>query len=197
MEALSCCLVMRDANNAQRAKRATRIQWFVKAYGSTPKIYAKIWLAFQQTEHDDARIESGNRHLDLDYFLMSVYFLRKYRTSDDMESIFGHCPNTIRTWVWFYLRKIAALREEKIVWPAAWNDPESPSLPHFLISVDGVHTRCFERQTDEFNRDSAFYSHKFRSAGYGWEIGLSLWDDKVVSCRGPFPAGEWEETEDS
>lgn len=149
-------------------------------------------MAFQQTQHASARINSDD--LDLDHLLMSVYFLRKYPTYADMEDAFGYCPNTVQKWVWFYLKKLAALKRDKIIWPEAWDDPNSPNLPHFLISVDGTHTRCYERQTDQFNRDSGFYSHKFNKAGYGWEIGLSLWEDKCVSIRGPYPAATHDKT---
>lgn len=176
----------------ERAQRSTNITRFVKKYGSKPIVYSKIWLAFQQTTHDDARIEA--KDLDLEYMLMSIYFLRKYRTYDDMESIFGPCQNTVRTWVWFYLGKISALKHDKIVWPAEWNDINNPRLPYFLVSVDGTHTRCYERQTHEFNRDKAYFSHKFRKAGYAWEIGLDVYTDRVVSVRGPFPAGRGDKT---
>ena len=146
----------------------------------------------QETALVDAKVDA--KDLDLDNLLMSIYFLRNYRTYEDMERAFGPCPNTIRKWVWFFLRKIAALKAEKIVWPEEWNDPKNPRLPHFLLSVDGTHTRCYERQTADYNRDPGYYSHKFRSAGYGWEIGMSLWEDRCISVRGPYPAARNDKT---
>jgi DDE superfamily endonuclease len=56
-----------------------------------------------------------------------------------------------------------------------------------LASVDGTHCRiCEPRATPS----KEWYSHKFHKPGVVYEIGLAIFESKVVWTNGPFPAGQ-------
>jgi DDE superfamily endonuclease len=57
----------------------------------------------------------------------------------------------------------------------------------FFMSVDGTHCRINEpRKTPS----AKWYSHKFKGPGLTYEIGVGLFESKIVWINGPFPAGE-------
>jgi hypothetical protein len=74
--------------------------------------------------------------------------------TEKIQVISGYCTparatlkneKTIRHWCWYYLKKIAALKSQKIVWPEEWSDEDTElDLPVFLCTVDGTHCRILE-----------------------------------------------------
>lgn len=56
-----------------------------------------------------------------------------------------------------------------------------------MLSVDGVHCRVQEPRTTP---SAGWYSSKFNKAGLAYEIGVSVYHDKIVWVNGPFPAGQ-------
>lgn len=157
-------------------------------FGAHPKVYKEIWISLQTTAVNRARVPRAK--LDLDYFLMAIYFLRVYPTQEEMVPKFDLCRETIDTWLWYYLEKIQALKEEKIVWPEEWLDEnDNPFIPYFLFSVDGVDCMTFERQSPSLNKDPKYYSHKFNSAGLTYEVAIDVYMSRVVHINGPFPSG--------
>jgi len=62
---------------------------------------------------------------------MSLYYLRKYPTEWDMVVLFDFSRDIISHWLWYQLRAIQALKDDKIYWPEEW-DPNIPDNP-FII----------------------------------------------------------------
>jgi hypothetical protein len=58
------------------------------------------------------------------------------------------------------------------------------------MTVDWVHCRVYEPQHPTQSKNTDFYSHKFHQAGVGYEIGIAVYENKVVWVNGPFPAGK-------
>jgi len=56
------------------------------------------------------------------------------------------------------------------------------------MSVDGVHCRVNEPSNPRYSKNPEFYSHKFKHSALDYEIGLSIFENKVVWINGPFPA---------
>jgi hypothetical protein len=51
-------------------------------------------------------------------------------------SVFYKNEKTIRKCCWYYLKKIAALKSQKIVWPEEWSEEDTElDLPVFLCTV--------------------------------------------------------------
>lgn len=83
---------------------------------------------------------------------------------------------------------------EQIIWPEQWtlgshHDNHDEESPVFLISVDGVHCCIKEPRHPTLSRDTHYYSHKFHQAAVNYELGISIYDNKLVWMNGPFPAG--------
>ena len=77
---------------------------------------------------------------------------------------------------------------EKIVWPEdEYNDPNRPI---FIISVDGVDFKCWEKSSPEFNIDRGQYSVKHNHGALKYEIAIDSYTSKVVWINGPFRGGE-------
>jgi hypothetical protein len=55
--------------------------------------------------------------------------------------------------------------------------------------VDGVHCRINEPKHPTMSKNPAYYSHKFESAGLNYELGISVFENKLVWMKGPFKAG--------
>ncbi|CAB9527368.1 unknown protein [Seminavis robusta] len=124
---------------------------------------------------------------------MSIYFLACYPTEEQAEGKFGCSDRTWRNWVWEIVEKIALLKPEIIVWPTKWNNPDNPEDPDsetiFIITVDGTHCRIEEPTHEAFSENTKYYSHKFKSAAYDYEVALSVFEDRCVWVAGPYPAG--------
>lgn len=108
-------------------------------------------------------------------------WLAVYNNEDNISGCFGRCENTLRERIAKYVKAIAALKGQKIVWDID-NSPEK-----FLLSVDGVHFRIHEMRKKP---DARWCSYKYKQAGLSYESGLSIFHDKVVWINGPFKAAE-------
>lgn len=56
-----------------------------------------------------------------------------------------------------------------------------------VLTVDGVHFRTREVRKEP---SSSWYSHKHKGPGFTYEIGISIWENKLVWINGPFKAGK-------
>jgi DDE superfamily endonuclease len=81
---------------------------------------------------------------------------------------------------------------QQIVWPVGWNPQNDPHLPnaYFAMSVDGIHCQIEEPRHETRPKNEKYYSHKFQSAGLCYEIGISVYENRVVHLNGPFRAGQ-------
>jgi len=164
-----------DENRQRRTRHATNIARFRASFGAGPAACSAIFRDLQTTAIADARINKPNSF----YFVVAMNWLAAYRKESKMAGFFHSDEKTLRNHIWKYVKAIAALKGEKIVWDIDHN-PET-----FLISVDGVHFRVYEPR----NQPSAKWcSYKFNSAGLAYEIGLSIYHSKVVWINGPFHA---------
>jgi len=64
----------------------------------------------------------------------------------------------------------------------------------FILSVDGVHCSTYEPKHPTYSKNPEFYSHKFKKAALGYEIGLSIYASKVLWMNGPFLASKHDIT---
>jgi hypothetical protein len=55
----------------------------------------------------------------------------------------------------------------------------------FLISVDGVHCRTYEARKKP---TASIYSHKYQGPALSYELGISVFEDRLVWINGPFDA---------
>ena len=105
--------------------QATNRQRFTDHFGCDEFVAATIFQDLQITSVDAARL--GKNKISSFYFLLALYFLKVYDTENRNEPVFDWSRKTMRAWVWYYVEKIQALKEEKIVWPDDFEDGYEPN----------------------------------------------------------------------
>ena len=196
----------------QQVSRKTQIARFVGNYGAKPVVYGEIWEDFQTTAILAARI--NEKDLVLDYFFMTLAFLKSYMTESQLSGMFKVSEKTARTWIRFYINKLQALKPQKVRFQY-WSKVSRKPLPLFtqrmlcfvfyqiifpenfddvvgfqcIMSVDGTHCAIREPKHPIRSKDPAYFSHKSNHAGLNYEIALSLNDNRIVWVNGPHPAG--------
>jgi hypothetical protein len=74
----------------------------------------------------------------------------------------------------------------QIVWPENWIAGNA-ECPYFMVTVDGVHR--FEPKHPKWSKNPQMYSRKHnRSAVNYYELGIAIWEDRLVWISGPHPA---------
>jgi len=63
----------------------------------------------------------------------------------------------------------------------------------WVMGIDGVHFVTYEPKHDQFPADSTCFSYKHHAAGFNYEIGLSLYESKLVWFNSPFKAGDFND----
>jgi hypothetical protein len=121
--------------------RRFKSQFGVSAATASRVLYADL----QTTSVVEARIQQGN-DLQLCFFLMGVYYLRKYPTEDDLKAKLNYSNYWAREKVWGTVKRIRALKEEKIIW-------DEDGIGPWDLTVDGVHCARNELQHPEFSQD--------------------------------------------
>ena len=101
---------------------SSELELFRNHYGSNPVVYTAICNDLQTTDDPEAHVNVVN----ILYFLMAVHFLKVYPTELTLSSIFGVSNRTARSWTWYYLRKIQALKSSKVC--LTWNHIEAAAL---------------------------------------------------------------------
>ena len=167
----------------KRANDATNERRFVSHFGSSPQVLAVIYTDLQTTHIEAARMTQED--LNVRNFLMAMHTLKRYPTEYEREAIFDVSHQQGRDIVWLCLEKIQHLKAQKIVWPSQ----EECEGNVWILSVDGTHCWLEEPSHPEFSQDSAFYSHKFNKAGVNYELGILLWESRLVWMKGPTRAG--------
>ena len=93
-----------------------------------------VYTDLQITTIADAKIEGGD--LDLKYFLMALYYLRKYPTEEDLTADFDFSNYWARKKTWGAIERIRLLKHKVITWEENYQ-----SGKRWVISVDGIHSR--------------------------------------------------------
>jgi hypothetical protein len=158
----------------ERTCLATNLARFRSAFGVSPEAIAAVLHDLQTTQIVAAR----DNNLNVYYFLLSVNWCREYKTEKSMAGHYRLDEKTIRSWAFYYVSKIQALKPQKIRWPTFGDET-------FVASVDGVHFRIYEPRTAP---SATWYSHKYHKPALAYEIAVSIWDDNLIWTFGPFPA---------
>ena len=120
-----------------------------------------------------------NETVPIDHFLLTLYWLKTYQTETVLSGWWNMTETTIRKHTWNVASKIQALKEEKVVFGEFKDDPI------FIISVDGVHCKTYEARK---NPTAKVYSHKTHGPGLAYELGIAVFESRLVWINGPFDA---------
>ena len=172
-----------STDRINRALAITNISRFNIKFGIQPVTACTVYEDLQKTNIDASRIDSPD-DTTLKHFLMSLYYLRKYPTEDEMESTLDFSPRYISRIVWKFVHRIQAMKAQKIVWPDNLNNEDT-----WVLTVDGTHCWIQEPSHPEFSQDKSKYSHKLNKAGKSYELGMDL-NGGLIWMNGPYDAGE-------
>ena len=159
----------------------TNVQRFKDHYGANPVVVAHMWGDLQTNSIPKGRINV----LKFNYFLIAMNFLYRYHRESEREAQFDKSPKTLRNWTWYYLVKIQLLQAIKIVFPSA----EEIGEMKIFMSVDGTHSLFHEIAHHELSQNRPYFSHKKSHAGLCYELGIHLFESRIIWMRGSFPAG--------
>ena len=171
-----------------KRKQASLEQAFVDRYGCFSVVAAQIWEDMQRTSINEAFLPINERD-KVDYFFMSLHFLKRYPVESERALWYKCHQDTCRDWSWKFIKKIHALKHEKITWPV-----DNYGQDTWILTVDGVHCWCNEPKHDEFSMDPSYYSHKYAKSGYSYELAVSITESRLIWMKGPFKAGMNDKT---
>jgi hypothetical protein len=96
-----------------RVNREQNVSRFKSHYGSEPIVYAQIWEDLQTTTNLEACIDM--KKADIDSFLLAIFFLKCYEVESLLAGRFKICEKTARAKIWYFVKKIQALKHEKVI----------------------------------------------------------------------------------
>ena len=168
---------------------------FQKHYGAPVIALVDMWFDLQTTTIPGAALSaSENSRKGLRWFLMCHNFLWTYpRNAKVLADKFGICEDYAKGEnLWCWIRKIAALREKKIIWdPRRMSNPNGPT---FICSVDGTDFRVWEPKHPTLPHDRTQMSHKHRHAALKYEIAVCNHFSQVCWISGPHRGGKHDLT---
>lgn len=171
---------------------------FKGMFSSSSVVIADIWNDLMHTEVEGAKCTVHEKTLDgFKLFLMACSFLWGYpRNSIWVKVLFFPVPDRFTRGepFWSWVRKIQALLPTKIHFLPRFDDPDDPNCEIFIVGVDGTDCKTHERQHPTFPVDPKQMSHKFKHAGLKYEIGVAIFENKIVWVNGPFPGGRHDMT---
>lgn len=167
--------------NRKNLSENTKEDRLISHYGANSFVVAQLWedLHSLPTDADDRLDPSKSK---IDELFMALYFLKLYEKENPRASRFNVCVRNSRDRTWFYVRKIQGLKPYKIYWVDTGDDV-------WALSVDGTHFRSQERRSATRNKDPKLFSYKHNCAGFNYEIGICLFESRVMWMNGPFEAG--------
>jgi hypothetical protein len=168
--------------------RSRKLDEFNAIYGSLPIVLATIWEDLLSSDDASIRLTAKERTMfGLNAFFRTHVLLYHYPTARLLAWFFAVSLGLVKGEVlWTWIRKMQALKAIKILWQERWNDPDSEK---YIITVDGVHCTINEPKHPEYSKNKKYYSHKNHTAGFNYELGISVYEHKLVWMNGPFPAG--------
>lgn len=171
------------------SKEANLLQ-FSKHYGARPLDLAEMWYDLTATDIPGAMLEQNEKTVSgFKSFMIAHYFLWVYpKNANLLASRFRVCEKYARgESLWMWIRRIAALKKKKIVWPT--NHFNSHQTERFIVSVDGTDFKIWEPKHPTLPIDKGHCSHKFNHAALKYEIVLAVKRPKCVLINGPFRGG--------
>lgn len=188
-EVLERGLMYMGIEHKRWASWETRVVSFKNHYGSSPRVLAQQWYDLTVTELPCARLnkeevsEAGFRR-----FMQAHNWLWSYPdNAGSFASRWKQCKRySYGKRIWEWIEKIAALKEEKIVWESELDEDDGDI---FIVTVDGVDFRVNEPNNGVVNVDKKQHSHKYKHAALKYEIAVGLVSGKAVHVSGPYRGG--------
>lgn len=157
---------------------------FCKHYGSSPLVLAKMWADLIITNRLGPKEATEN---GFKMFLAAQFFLWTYpKNSTILAARFRLGKNAAHgATFWAWVERLASLKDIKIVWPTYSQNR------FYLVSVDGIDFRTWEKKHPTLSRNPKNSSHKFgNKCAVKYEIALDTFESRCLWINGPFRGGK-------
>ena len=175
--------------NDRQHTLAWKTETFHEHYGSDPLVLADMWHDLLHTDIIGAMVLSSDRNMKgLKMFFLAHYYLWFYpKNSKSVSSRFKLCERYTRgVHLWKWIRRIACLREKRIIWDESIDSEETEI---HILAVDATDCKVFEKKNYYFNQDKGQFSKKHQHGGLKYEIAMSVRRPKVIWLNGPYRGG--------
>lgn len=160
---------------ARRYSQAMKDKKIRGHFGASIAIITAIWNEIEASVDAPGAMP---KHL-----LWALVFLKIYASEEVHCRLVGWTDSdTFRKWSWYFVEKIADLKDTIIVFDNRFQLYDSST--HCLMSLDG--TDCPINEPWPF--DKKWYSHKFNGPALKYELGVCIRTGHIVWLNGPFPA---------
>ena len=170
------------------------IEKFMNQYGQHPIEIAVMWNDILTLDIDLGLCNKDKSEEGFQKLMRAVHFLWAYpKNAGILAATFGTCKRLAEgEYLWKWVRVIANLKAIKFVWPEEeYNDPSGKI---FIVTVDGVDFKVWEKKHNTYPIDRGQYSHKVNHGALKYEIAIDTVKSQVVWINGPHRGGEHDKT---
>ena len=163
---------------------------FKAHFGSSPLVVATVWYDLCHTTIEEAKLSPKERSPSgFKRYLLGHFFIWTYpKNTKLMKSRFNICNRYLEgAELWHWPKKIAALKELKLVWPKELQSSESAIM---ATTTDAVNFAAWEKKHPTFNINRPYYDEKHNSCGFKYEITLMVYEPKIAKIAGPIRCGK-------
>jgi len=166
---------------------------FKEHFGPSPTVVAVVWSDILSADVELGLKKGDKSEKGFTKVLTALHFLWAYpKNGGILASTVGTSKRMVQGEnLWRWVKVLSNLKQIKIVWP---EEAFNSSRQVFIVSVDGVDFRCWEKSSPEFNVDRGQYSHKFNHGALKYEIAIDPYASRVVWINGPFPGSVHDRT---
>lgn len=173
-------------------------------YGIDWKVMSVVWYLLRSIRW----MKKLKRKPNPIHLLWALSFLKGYQKEEEHAADVGKQEKTFRKWAWFYAEGIAKLVSRVVSFLNYYyysynfsylfiiifrkiklqNRFKGDAGELCLLTIDGTDFRIQEPWPYVKEKNRKWYSHKFKSAGVRYEIGICIKTGDICWFHGPFPA---------
>jgi hypothetical protein len=167
-------LGLRLAGHKIRNSEETNLRRFKASYGTKPEAVAQIWHDLTHTTIPAARVDAG---VPVTKLFWALTWLKTYPTEEELAGRLHKDEKTVRTWVWYFVKRLYLLKSAKILFPQV----APANRARYLLTIDG--TDCPIQEPSNFSK--SWFSHKFKGPAVKYELGVDM-EGNLVWISGPY-----------
>ena len=176
MDANTMAAIARDVLDMPEKSAKVEDEAHRSFFGAPIGVIATLWNKL--LPHIDVAAGAKPKHL-----LWALVMIKVYTSAAVHRRIVGWPdPKTYRKWSWYFLEKIALLKEDIIQLDRRFEGYDG--VAQCLMSIDGVD--CMVNEPWPF--DTKWYSQKFNGPGVKYEVGVCIATGNICWINGPFVA---------
>lgn len=101
-----------------KLKPTVKARFFKTMFGCVARTTIAVWTQLLTTDNVVAKVDP--KKMNFKNFLIGLHMARHYPTEELLKVVLKKSIGTCRKYSWMSLGKIAALKDDKVVWPEEW-----------------------------------------------------------------------------